>query len=264
VEGGLRLSGYREPLGLWRHRVGPPLQSPSLRVERIEFSSRGDRACGRLWLPRRADGELPVVLLGHDADGCAASAELEAVAAQLALRGAAVAALDLPLHGARGDGKLGARLARALAGGRDPAPAALVEEFARQAVVDLERALDALGTLPELDAGRVGYAGFGVGAQLGAAFCGLDARVCGAALCLSGGSAPAGELDARGLIARIAPRPLLLVAPERGEVASARALFEAAREPKQELRLAGARAGDAVVIGAIERFLAPLLRLSAA
>jgi dienelactone hydrolase len=264
LEATLRLSGFREPLGLWRHRVGPPLQSPSLRVEQLEFSSRGDRVSGRLWLPRRPDGELATVLLAHDAGESAASPELEAVATRLALRGAAVAAVDLPLHGARGDAKLGARLARALAGERDSAPAALVEEFARQAVIDLERALDALGTLPELDTERVGFAGFGVGAHLGAAFCGLDARVGATALCLPCGGALPDPLDGRALVARIAPRPLLVVQPERGEVAAARALFEAARDPKQELRLAGAQPHDAVVVGALERFLAAPLGLPSA
>ena len=36
MDGALRLSGQREPLGLWRHRVGPPAQHPDLRAERMK------------------------------------------------------------------------------------------------------------------------------------------------------------------------------------------------------------------------------------
>lgn len=213
----LRLSGQREPLGLWRHRAGPPAELPDLRAERIEYSSRGDRVTGRLWIPRRRDGGLALVLLQHRAASSAGDAETVAAAALLAQRGAVVAAIDLPLHGARGDAKLGTRLLRALAGERDAVPAALVEEFARQAVVDLERALDALTPLPEVDAERVGFVGFGLGAELGAAFCGLDPRVRAVALALGpAGRAAHGLALQPGHRAPIEPRPLLQLREPEG------------------------------------------------
>ena len=267
MEGALRLSGHREPLGLWRHRVGPPLEHPGLRSERIEYSSRGDRVSGRLWQPGRRNGELPLVLLQHRAGEGASSAEIESAAAGLAERGAAVAAIDFPLHGARGDPKLGARLARALSGERDAAPGDLVEEFARQAVVDLERALDACASIPELDLDRVAYVGFGLGARLGAAFCSLDPRVGAAALAFPGPSDGAPALDPRAFVARIAPRPLLLVHAGSGDPVSARdarALFDAAGEPKQECRIGSDVPGDAAVLHALERFLTPALSLPSA
>jgi dienelactone hydrolase len=241
MNGAPRLSGHREPLGLWRHRAGPPAELPDLRAERIEFTSRGDRATGRLWLPRTPGGELPLVLLQHRA-GSSASSEVAALAARFARLGAAVAAIDLALHGARSDAKLGALLARALAGERGAAPDALLEEFVRQSIVDLERCLDALCTLPELDAGRVAYAGFGLGARLGAVFCSLDPRVHAVALALDDAADPIPGLDARAFAARIAPRPLLWL----GDTGS------------RQSRAPGAEADPAEET---LRFLAPLLGL---
>jgi dienelactone hydrolase len=205
----MRLSGQREPLGLWRHRAGPPSELPDLRAERIEFSSRGDRVSGRLWIPRRSDGGLALVLLAHRAASSATDAGSVALAAGLADRGAVVAAIDLPLHGARADAKLGALLTRALAGDCGVAATTLREEFARQAIVDLERALDALTPLPELDAERIGFVGFGLGAQLGAAFCSLDLRVRAVALAFEAADPVAPGFDPQQYVAGIAPRPLL-------------------------------------------------------
>ena len=208
MEGALRLSGHREPLGLWRHRVAPPLQHPGLRSERIEYASRGDRVSGRMWQPAQRKGERPIVLLQHRAGESSACAEIESVAAHLAARGAAVVAVDFPLHGARGDAKLGARL--------------------------------------------------------GAAFCSLDPRVRAAALAFPGAGDGAAALDARTYVARIAPRPLLLVHAGSGDPAAARgarALFDAASEPKQECRIGDDLPGDAAVLDALERFLSPALEL---
>jgi dienelactone hydrolase len=222
-----------------------------------------------MWQPARRNGELPIVLLQHRAGESAASAEIESAAAHLAERGSAVAAVDFPLHGGRGNAKLGVRLARALSGESDAAPADLVEEFARQAVVDLERALDACASIPELDMERVAYVGFGLGALLGAAFCSLDPRVRAAALAFPGAGAGDGApaLDARAYVARIAPRPLLLVHAGSGDPSAARdarALFDAAGEPKQECRIGSDVPGDAAVLHALERFLTPALELPSA
>jgi dienelactone hydrolase len=241
----LRLSGQREPLGLWRHRAGPPLELPDLRAERIEFSSRGDRVTGRLWIPRRNDGGQALILLQHRAAASASDPEIVAVAARLAERGAVVAAVDLPLHGARADAKLGARLARALAGERGAAPEALLEEFARQAVVDLERALDALTPLPEIDAERVGFVGFGLGAQLGAAFCSLDLRVRAVALVFEAAGRTAPGFAAQECVPGIAPRPLLEL-----------------REPEGPAR--GAASPDPGILSATLQFLVSHLGLRAA
>jgi hypothetical protein len=68
----------------------------------------------------------------------------------------------------------------------------------------------------------------------------------------------------RTYVARIAPRPLLLVHAGSADAAAARgarALFDAAGEPKQECRIGGDVPGDAAVVHALERFLTPALSL---
>jgi dienelactone hydrolase len=110
---------------------------------------------------------------------------------------------------------------------------------------------------------RIAYVGFGLGARLGAAFCSLDPRVRAAALAFPGAGDGA-ALDARTYVARIAPRPLLLVHAGSGDPAAARdarALFDAASEPKQECRIGSDLPGDAAVLHALERFLTPALEL---
>jgi dienelactone hydrolase len=261
----LRLLGYREPTGLWSRRVPPPSRHPDLRAYQFEFSSRGDRVPGRLWIPRGRGGEHPLVLLQHGAGGSSSSDYLDATAGPWVERGAAVASIDFPLHGARGDAKLSALLSASLLGTGAGTLGSLAVEFARQAVIDLERALDALAGFDGIDAERVAYAGFSLGAILGAAFCALDPRPRAAALALGGaGLAPEG-IDPAAYLARFAPRPLLLVNAERDQTIAreaAEALYRAARPPVEQLwfdathdTLPGA------ALKAMWRFLAPALDL---
>jgi len=234
----LRLAGYREPLGLWTRRAPPPTDYPELRALGFEFSSRGDRVTGRLLLPQGSDGPYPLVLLQHGAGGSAHAPYLEATAGPWARRGLAVASIDFPLHGPRADQKLAEQLPRGFDVGGGAEVSVLALEFARQAVIDLERALDALSSMDVVDPDRVAYAGFSLGAMIGAAFCGLDARPRAAALALGGaGLGPAGA-DPAEYVGRVAPRPLLLVNALQDEVvprSAADALFEAAGDPKQQL-----------------------------
>jgi dienelactone hydrolase len=200
-----------EPLGLW---LGPcaPGDSGGLRLRDLEFSSRGDRVTGRLILPAQR-GSHPVVLVQH-AFGDSAAGVLDALGASWVQAGAAIAAIDFPLHGARADQKL----LRRLADGRD---AALATEFAHQAVIDLGRALDALAAIDELDAKRIAYVGFGLGAQIGGLFCALDPRPAAVVLAPAVGAAlPAGP-DPAPHLDRIAPRPLLRVEDPPGVAAAA-------------------------------------------
>ena len=177
-----------EPLGLWSTalRAGPG------RPQAFELSSRGDRVPGELWLPDA--GRAPVALVLHqDASGAAAGAEA-AVSAWLDA-GLAVASIDLPLHGARASAKLSARLAGA--GGtptRDALSCELLLDFARQAVLDLRRCLDALPGLLPLDARRIAFAGAGLAAALGALLCAQEPRLRAAVLAEVAGRLPA-ELE---------------------------------------------------------------------
>ncbi len=260
----LRLSGYREPLGLWTRPRGAPEHHPDLRALRFEFSSRGDRVHGRLWLPAEP-AECPLVLLQHGAGGSTESPYLEAAGGRWAQQGAAVASIDFPLHGARADHKLAERLVGSLSPGAQGNDRRLVTEFARQAVIDLERALDALSTLPEIDAGRVAYAGFSLGAIVGAAFCALDSRPGAAALALGGAGLAPEDVDPGRYVGRIAPRPLLLVNAEddaRIPRAAAEALHAAAGASVEQRWFPGAHdALPGAALKAMWEFLSPTLEL---
>jgi dienelactone hydrolase len=225
----------REPLALWQRRQAPPAAAPDLRAFGFEYTSRGDRVPGRLLLPPEGPGPFPLVLLQHGLGGSKQSPYLDATAPVWVRGGAAVASIDFPLHGARASGKLSEPL---LAPGAGPDARTLATELMRQAVIDLRRAVDAAAGLPEVDAARVAYAGFSLGAIVGATFCGVDPRPRAAALALGGGGLAPAETDPLRHVARIAPRPLLLVGASRDRTiprAATEALFDAARDPKQLL-----------------------------
>ena len=214
----LRLSGYREPLGLWLRKSARIAARPGLRTHEIEFSSRGDRVTGQLILPAQGGGPHPLVLVQH-ALGESATSVLAALGTSFVEAGAAVAAVDFPLHGARADQKLLRMLGDRRAG--DPRHAALVAEFTQQAVIDLERALDALAAAEWFDAERIAYVGFGLGAQIGGAFCALDARPAAAALAPDAGAGLARGADLSAYVTRIAPRPVLRIEESPATAAAA-------------------------------------------
>jgi dienelactone hydrolase len=226
-----------ESLGLGVWPAPPPEAYPDLHAQRLEFSSRGDRVPGRLLLPPDGDGPFPLVLLQHGAGGSKEAPYIDASAGPWARGGAAVLAIDFPLHGERRSEKLSERALAALTGHPDSASAGTLEaDFARQAVIDLQRALDAAAALPQIDAGRVAYAAFSLGTILGVPFLGTDPRPRGAALALGGGGFGPAQSDPLNHVARIAPRPLLFVNATRDERiprSAAEALHAAAGDPMQ-------------------------------
>jgi predicted alpha/beta-hydrolase family hydrolase len=180
-----------------------------------------------------------VVLLQHGIGGSKDAAYLDATAGPWARRGLAVASIDFPLHGDRASAKLSESLIAALRNPTrlDAGASALLHEFVAQAVVDLRRALFALEDFPELDARRIGYAGFSLGAIVGATFCGVDPRPRAAAFAIGGGGGPE-AIDPARTVGGFAPRPALFVNATRDEVISresAEALFAGAGEPKELL-----------------------------
>jgi dienelactone hydrolase len=206
---------------------------PGARALRFEFASRGDRVPGRVVLPPGTGVRPPVVLLEHGRGGSKESEYLDVAAAPWVARGVALASIDLPLHGERANPKLARFL---VPGAEAPGDDALRVEFARQAVADLRRALDALAELDALDATRVVYAGFSLGALVGALFCALDPRPRAAALALGGGGFGPPAIDPARFVARIAPRPVLFVNARGDELlprAVAEVLHAAAMEPKE-------------------------------
>jgi fermentation-respiration switch protein FrsA (DUF1100 family) len=229
-----------EPLGLCIRSADAPPAHPDLRALRIEYASRGDRVPGRLLLPPDREEPLGLVLLQHGLGGAKDAAYLDATAGPWVRAGAAVASIDFPLHGERADAKLAPRLAGAIdphAAG-DPTTGAFVVEWFRQSVIDLQRALDALQRLPGIDGGPIAYAGFSLGAMVGALFCGLDSRPRAAVLALGGSGMGPPEADPSRHVGRIAPRPLLFVNATRDATIpreASQALFDAAGEPKEIL-----------------------------
>jgi len=207
------LARDREPLGLW---MGPPVPAPAgTRVQQIEFSSRGDRVTGFWHAPASSARPLPLVLVAH-ALGESGAGVLTPLCAGQMPSGMAASAVDFPLHGARADQKLLRVLQNGAARG-----AGLAAEFVQQAVIDLERALDALEALAAIDRQRIGFVGFGLGAQIGAAFCALDPRPAAAVLAPGVGGALDAAPDPERYLERIAPRPVLRVTePPRAAAAA--------------------------------------------
>ena len=225
-----------EALALERRTLATPPALDGARVERLEFASRGDRVPARLVLPAGA-GPFPLILLQHGAGGSKEADYLDVAAGPWVRGGAAVLSIDFPLHGERYSDKLSERL-RADLDAREELgiDGALWTEFVRQAVIDLQRALDAAGERPELDLARCAYAAFSLGTIVGATFLGVDPRPRAAALAIGGGGFGGPLADPVHHIGRFAPRPLLFVNAERDERISRKAteaLFDAAGEPKR-------------------------------
>lgn len=225
-----------ESIAVWAREVAPA--APGVRVRRFEFTSRGDRVPGVLLLPADARGPVPLVLMQHGAGGSKDAEYLAPVRDPWVRRGVAVASIDFPLHGERLSAKLSEQLLATLASPARPHPdaVALFGEFARQAVTDLSRAVDAVTAMPEIDAHRVAYVAFSLGAILGSLYVPYDARIRAAVLAVGGAGIGPSAVDPTAHIAAFAPRPLLFVNATRDERiprASAEALHAAAAEPKE-------------------------------
>jgi dienelactone hydrolase len=227
-------------------RILPSLSGhPALRVSRFEYSSRGDRVPGRLLLPESGDGPFPLVLLQHGLNGAKDADYIESTGGPWVRSGAAVASIDFPLHGERRNPKLCDLLRSGITAPKraNEPTRILVQEFFRQAIADLGRALDALQALPEIDEDRIAYASFSLGSIVGATFCASDPRPRAAAFAIGGGGIGPEELDPARSIGNFAPRPSLFVNSKTDEViplAAAEALFAAARDPKERHWFEGA------------------------
>jgi len=227
-----------ESPALWMRDARPPAGAPPLRARAFEYSSRGDRVPGLLLLPADGPGPFPLALVQPGAGGSKDAAYLDAVRLRWVQRGVAVASIDFPLHGERASAKLTEQLLAMLGpGARGSADGlTLFGEFARQSVTDLSRAVDALGALLEIDAARVAYVGFSLGAILGSLYVPYDARVRAAVLAVGGAGIGPPAIDPTAHIGRFAPRPLLLVNASRDERiprSAAEALHAAAGDPKE-------------------------------
>jgi dienelactone hydrolase len=232
-----------EPLASWFAEARP---CDGLRELAFEYTSRGDRVPGRLLRPAEGSGPFRLVLAVHGAGETKDTPEMRAACRTWAQRGAAVAAIDLPLHGERRSAKLSARWLALLEGGRRPdaEAARLHGDLAAQARADLGRAVDALLARPDVADEPVGFVGTGLGARLGAAFCADDPRVGAAALAFAGADRGPADLDPVPDADALAPRPVLFVdasdpAPEdRPRSLSGDALEQIGRFLAETLRIA--------------------------
>ena len=204
----------------------------SIRRESLSLSDGGELIPSLLQMPK-SQSRLPAVLLLH---GFSSRKErmADTVGRALGRLGVAALSIDLPLHGAREEGVEGLSLRN---------PLALVQKW-RLAVREANAAVDYLRNRSDIDPERIGLGGYSLGAYLGVTVAAGNDHVSALALA-AGGDLPAQTpfaaivhsiADPRRAARNFAGRPLLMmngrydrtIRPEQ-----ARALFEAAGEPKE-------------------------------
>lgn len=199
----------------------------------LEFREEGGDPVPAILLVPDAEAPAPGALLLH---GYSSRKEHMAdnVGRALLEEGIASLAVDLPLHGDRGD-PLQAQSARN--------PLAVVRLW-RAATREAGLAVRYLGARKEVDAARVGVAGYSLGSFLAVALAADDPRV-KAVVVAAGGDLPAGTplaavartvVDPLRAVRRLAPRPLLMVHGRDDRTVrpdQAERLYAAAGEPRE-------------------------------
>lgn len=234
-----------EPLSLLASPLDCPAAFGGARVERLEFSCRGDRVPCTLIVPA-GEGPFPLVLIQRASDRGEDATVLSSLAraSSWVEAGCAIASTDLPLQGERRSAKLSELLEDALttaAAGRpiDETATILWTEFTRQATMELCRTLDLLAALPTIDSTRVGFAGFGIGAFAGALVAAFDVHASAVVLGGAGAGIAPAPCAPETYVPRVSPRPLLFVNEDGSGTAgsvsrdAAADLHAAAGEPKQ-------------------------------
>ena len=205
---------------------------PGGRRADVELDTEPERVPGVLLTPN-ASAPAPAALLLHGA-GSSKERMADSIGRALLRRGVASLAIDLPLHGARGDSR------------RDLSwrnPLQLVQTW-RMAVAEGRQALHFLAEHAAVDPRRMGLVGYSLGAYLGVVVAAND-PLCRAVLLAAGGDLPEGipfeplvrtVADPRRAAGKLDGRPLLMV-HGRGDrtvkPAQAERLYEAASEPKE-------------------------------
>ncbi len=151
----------------------------------VESSFNVDGVPGVLWSPRPGGDPAPLVLMGHPGGMHKRAQGLVARAAHFVTTfGFHAAAIDAPGHGERerstADAAWVAEMLRARESGRPLG--AIVSEFnaslAERAVPEWRATLDALQTLPEIDADApVGYTGMTLATEIGLRLAAADPRI---------------------------------------------------------------------------------------
>ena len=151
-------------------------ESGGLRDVRLRLEGAGEAVPARLWLPRGEEAR-PLVLIQHPGMSGKDDAIVAGPARDWArAHGWACLALDAPGHGERAS-------ADPLAALRDPErAAALADRFAAEA----RAVVDAVAERYAVDAARLGYYGYSLGAMLGVAVVAGDGRYRAAVLAAAG------------------------------------------------------------------------------
>jgi uncharacterized protein len=215
----------------------------------------GESVPSVLLLPETS-GRVPAVLLLHGFNS-RKERMADTIGRSLAKRGVASMAIDLPTHGTRKQNAVPLSLRN---------PLGVVQTW-RLAVREANQALEYLAQQPEIDSSRLAIAGYSIGAYLGMIVAGDNPRVRAVALAAGGDLPPQlpfvslvrGIADPRRAVRALAGRPLLMVnglsdrtvTPEQ-----ARALFEAAGDPKEIRWFAGGHWLPASAIDDVAAWLA--------
>lgn len=189
---------------------------------RVEFNGiNADRVPAFLYVPRDGKGRHPAVLLQYGSGGNKRTDYIVALAHQFVARGFLVLTIDVPNRGER----------RAK-GPRNPLEGLMQGGTFLQTLGDYSRAVDYLVKRDDIDPDRIGYAGISLGAITGIVFVAHEPRV-SAMVSIVGGANMLGTLkvpidpgvrllseriDPFYHVARIAPRPLLLLNAKRDQL----------------------------------------------
>lgn len=201
------------------------------------------RVTGLLSIPKKKAAPYPVIILMHGLGDRKTVDYIEIGHKYFLDAGYAVLRLDIEMHGDRkGD--------EYEFGFTDGYPY-WTRNIISQTVFDLQRAIDFLEKIPEIDSERIGYYGISLGGMIGTVFCGIDKRVKVPVFVIAGGGfhfmfgkeALSEEtadflsiIDPINFVENIHPRPLLMVNAENDEVIppmSSKLLFQKAKEPKK-------------------------------
>lgn len=200
------------------------------RVE-LEFHDDGERVPAILLLPGATPAAAGLLLHGY---GSRKEHMADAIGRALLAHGIASLSIDLPLHGERES---------AVARGSARQPLELLRQW-KLGIREAHLALRYLEARAEVDRARLGLVGYSLGAYLGMAVAAEDHAV--RALVLAAGGDLPEHTPLAALVRRVvnparsarryAGRPLLMVHGRRDQTirpSQARALFEAAGEPKE-------------------------------
>ena len=200
---------------------------------------------GLLTLPRKGEQPLPTIILLHGLGDRKTVDYIEAGNQYLLDAGYAVLRLDISNHGDRFKYDYDFDLTDGYR--------YWTRDIITQTVFDLRRAMDFIYTREELDHDRIGYYGISLGGIIGIIFCSVEERIQVPVIVLAGGNlnlmfgkdALSGDtkdylsiIDPVNYVAKIAPRPLLMINAENDDVIppiTSKLLFKAARQPKEIL-----------------------------